>query len=1113
MRKDPEQEKEWQAATKTVPCPVCKSDHWCRFTADGSLAACRKESAGGERRTYKNGEAYFLHVLKPYDPPAQQRKPRPKKKPPAGRARLDQILNDSDAGVGETPAPVRATIDELGRAYATLLSYDNVALSEAHRASMVTRGFTAENIAKRQYRSVNNSSVDRILLKQRLAKDLGLDGISGVPGIGGSCVGLACGSGMLVPCRDSTGQIFGMKVRSDSDTEGESKKDVAKYYYLSSTKHDGPGALQSAHVPLGTPEEVDEVRGTEGEIKADLAMDLSGIPTISFPGISSWRTVLPVLEQLKVKVVRLAFDADASRNMHVATAQFDCATTLRDAGYVVKAERWSLDDGKGIDDVLAAGKPVEVLEGDEAFAHFDACVQEAQQVEEEKKAAEEAENPSLIKRVLETYGKGVAEFFADGALLYEIAAVACSDPPQYAAICEELKAHGLGTMNFRRAMKPILAKAAATAEPQFGRAEKGGFFIAAGAICRNKQTPYGPIILDLCNFTAEIIDETTLDDGAETKVVLGISGTLDDGRSLPRIEVPAEKFHDPQKWLLPGWGSDAIAWPGEIKAIPAAIQALSENKILSSVFTHTGWRKIGESWAFLHAGGAIGTEEQVKVALPDSLSSVNLPLPATHEDKKAAILASLDVLKLTGNKAITWSLLGTIYRAPLGLLDHSLFFVGRSGTYKTEVSAIGQQHFGAGFDSRHLPANWSSTGNSLEGLLFHAKDLPIVADDFAPQAGDVARLNRTAEQVFRAQGNSAGRGRMKHDGTLRQSRPPRGTVIATGEDTPNGQSILARLNIQEFSPGDVELVQLTKCQEHGALGLFAQAMAAYIDWIAPDYERVMAEKKVEVANNRARAIDHAKGGGHHARAPGIIAEVIYGIQLFLAFAASTGAISELEREAYEAEAWTCLLHSSVTQVEGQDEADPASQFIRLITSAIATGRAHLVTDEGKVPPNPMAWGWRLTEIPFSTGGCRDEWRPLGKKVGWLLTGGTSLLLDSDAAYSEAQALATSTGGGFSIRPVTLGKRLNERGYLTATGAEDGGRQTLKVRHTCEGRRQAGLEMKVETLCQVEVEPVPSSRPLDPVFDARSQDGQTGQVSDGYGAALQQETFAMVVDAI
>src|SRR6185436_13476176 len=111
------------------------------------------------------------------------------------------------------------------------------------------------------------------------------------------------------------------------------------------------------------------------------------------------------------------------------------------------------------------------------------------------------------------------------------------------------------------------------------------------------------------------------------------------------------------------------------------------------------------------------------------------------------------------------------------------------------LAALAQQHYGAGMDSRHLPASWSSTGNSLEGLAFAAADALLVVDDFAPggTTADVARMHREADRLLRAQGNRSGRMRMRADATLRPPKPPRGIILSTGEDVPRGQSLRARL--------------------------------------------------------------------------------------------------------------------------------------------------------------------------------------------------------------------------------------------------------------------------------------------------------------------------------
>ena len=106
-----------------------------------------------------------------------------------------------------------------------------------------------------------------------------------------------------------------------------------------------------------------QVRLTEGELKADVAMALSDIPTIGIAGVNNWSSALPVLEGLEAETVRLAFDADMQTKPHVARCCLECASTLRDRGYTVLVETWDISQGKGIDDLLAGGGVPETVSG------------------------------------------------------------------------------------------------------------------------------------------------------------------------------------------------------------------------------------------------------------------------------------------------------------------------------------------------------------------------------------------------------------------------------------------------------------------------------------------------------------------------------------------------------------------------------------------------------------------------------------------------------------------------------------------------------------------------------------------------------------------------------
>jgi hypothetical protein len=154
---------------------------------------------------------------------------------------------------------------------------------------------------------------------------------------------------LLIPVRSLDGHIVALKVRADDPGDGP------KYTTISSAKHGGPGPGSQVHVPLYEGVRGDTVRLTEGELKGDIATILSGILTLSMPGVALWRKALPVLQALQPQRVLVAFDADWRTNRHVAQALGQVVAALVGAGYTVEVESWAPAQGKGLDEVLAAG--------------------------------------------------------------------------------------------------------------------------------------------------------------------------------------------------------------------------------------------------------------------------------------------------------------------------------------------------------------------------------------------------------------------------------------------------------------------------------------------------------------------------------------------------------------------------------------------------------------------------------------------------------------------------------------------------------------------------------------------------------------------------------------
>lgn len=583
----------------------------------------------------------------------------------------------------------------------------------------------------------------------------------------------------------------------------------------------------------------------------------------------------------------------------------------------------------------------------------------------------------------------------------------------------------------------------------------------------DKQGLGNPTPMLLSNFAAKIVADVAEDDGAEVRRVFEIQSYLNE--RIKTFRVASDKYTS-MNWVTEHMGAAAILYPGTGTKdhARAAIQLLSGDIPERVIFTHLGWRKIEDRWFYLHAGGAIGAEgavDGIDVAITSTLAGYQLPDPPGGEELARCIRRELELLDVAP-KGIAVPLLAAPYRAAIGDVDHSIHLTGATGAGKSVLAAFAQQHFGASMDGHHLPAGWSSTGNALELLAFLAKDALLTVDDFVPSGGaaDVAKLNRDAERLFRGQGNQAGRQRMTVDATLRQGKPPRGLVLSTGEDTPRGQSLKARLLILEVGTGDLDWARVSQCQVEAADGTYAKVMAGFIRWLAPRYGHVHSALPQAIAALRAAAYK----SNLHRRVPEIVANLAIGLSMFLAFAYQVGALSLAECEGYWASWWAALNEPAARQAKHQAAAEPARRFLTFLASAIGSGQAHLSGSDGGQPLNPNAWGWRHHPTAVVSGYAVGEWQPLGPRVGWIDE--EDVYLDPEAAYSTAQLLGSRTGDPLLISTQTLRKRLKEQNFLASV---DDARETLTVRRVYLGQTRRVLHLHLSSLYGSELPDIPA----------------------------------------
>ena len=284
----------------------------------------------------------------------------------------------------------------------------------------------------------------------------------------------------------------------------------------------------------------------------------------------------------------------------------------------------------------------------------------------------------------------------------------------------------------------------------------------------------------LCSFACRIVADICLDDGAEQYREYELAIVLKG--QVSRIRIPAAKFAN-FGWVPEKLGAQAYLTAFQLveKRLREAVPCISGEIPRRTIYRHTGWIRRGDRYVYLHAGGAIGADGlvmDVEVELGKDLQLFNLPAPPSGEDLKVAVTAAVNLFYVAPPRiaAPCWC---AIWRAVLDRVDFSLAIVGKTGTFKTELLALMQSFFGAGFTNRTIPGSWSSTVNFLRSQAFMLKDAIFSIDDFVPSASrfDQVKQHREAQAFLRDVGNAAGRGRLNSDAAQRPVQVPRDVFL------------------------------------------------------------------------------------------------------------------------------------------------------------------------------------------------------------------------------------------------------------------------------------------------------------------------------------------------
>ena len=270
---------------------------------------------------------------------------------------------------------------------------------------------------------------------------------------------------------------------------------------------------------------------------------------------------------------------------------------------------------------------------------------------------------------------------------------------------------------------------------------------------------------------------------------------------------------------------------------------------------------------------------------------------------------------------------------------------------------------------------------------------------------------------------------------------PRGLILATGEDIPNGHSLQARCVIVSINKGSTNAAVLSILQEAADSGRLSQIMAKFIMWIAAKADQGKIKKDLSQIHTKCKEQLTNKG---HTRMRDNLATLLSGLWLLLEFGKEHGILSDENIAHFKSKALNAAQDLAHLQVSVDQDGSEAERYIQFLKSALAMGRAHLADKDGTYPHYYCNLGWKMAGA-----GTYQRLEGQGSKIGWVDE--NYIYLIPKAALSVIRLLSNNNGNYLGSNERALNKTLREANML-AKCSDD--RATTKV--TVKGTRETVL---------------------------------------------------------
>ena len=196
-------------------------------------------------------------------------------------------------------------------------------LTDEHKTHLLNeRNLREEDIEKVGYFSFPKRYITRKFLASLEENEIPLSTLQEVPGFFFDKVSdrfeftIYPSTAIGIPCRNKNGNIVAIQLRKDTVSEKEQRYVWFSSAWAQDKKDKSFGCSPGAPVNVIYPDvlKTKDIYITEGQFKAMQLSKRIGAVALSVQGVSSWRKILPIINEIPHRTIYIAFDADMAYN-------------------------------------------------------------------------------------------------------------------------------------------------------------------------------------------------------------------------------------------------------------------------------------------------------------------------------------------------------------------------------------------------------------------------------------------------------------------------------------------------------------------------------------------------------------------------------------------------------------------------------------------------------------------------------------------------------------------------------------------------------------------------------------------------------------------------------